>query len=76
MAKNKGKRRGTRHQGPVIRRDDQVEATTTDQRLLQSRGDTDWVHSDPWRVMRIQSEFIQGRLERLQDLIVTAARAP
>ena len=60
MAKNKGKRRGTRHQGPVIRRDDQVEATTTDQRLLQSRGDTDWVHSDPWRVMRIQSEFVEG----------------
>ena len=54
------KRRGTRQQGPVIRRQDQVQQTTTDQRLLQSRGDTDWVHADPWRVMRIQSEFVEG----------------
>ena len=56
----KRNRRGTRQQGPVIRRHDQVQATTTDQRLLQSRGDTDWVHADPWRVMRIQAEFVDG----------------
>ena len=36
------------------------ERTTTDQRLLESRGPTDWVHTDPWRVLRIQSEFIEG----------------
>jgi uncharacterized protein (TIGR00730 family) len=35
-------------------------STTTDQRLLDSRGPTDWVHTDPWRVLRIQSEFIDG----------------
>jgi uncharacterized protein (TIGR00730 family) len=34
--------------------------STTDQRLLDSRGPTDWVHTDPWRVLRIQSEFIEG----------------
>ena len=34
--------------------------STTDQRLLDSRGDSDWVHTDPWRVMRIQAEFIEG----------------
>ena len=34
--------------------------TTTDQRLLSSRGPTDWVHTDPWRVLRIQSEFVEG----------------
>ena len=51
--------KGTR-QGPVIRRAGQVQATTTDQRLLQGRGDTDWVHADPWRVMRIQAEFVEG----------------
>jgi uncharacterized protein (TIGR00730 family) len=34
--------------------------STTDQRLLESRGGADWVHADPWRVMRIQSEFIEG----------------
>ena len=44
----------------MIRRHDQVLPTTTDQRLLEGRGDTDWVHSDPWRVLRIQSEFVEG----------------
>ena len=24
------------------------------------RGPTDWVHTDPWRVLRIQSEFVEG----------------
>lgn len=51
---------GRRTQGPVVRSRHQVQATTTDQRLLESRGDTDWVHSDPWRVLRIQSEFVEG----------------
>jgi hypothetical protein len=34
--------------------------TTTDQRLLDARGPSDWVHTDPWRVMRIQAEFVEG----------------
>ncbi|MBO0847012.1 MAG: TIGR00730 family Rossman fold protein [Nocardioides sp.] len=38
----------------------QVDTTTTDQRLLDSRGPSDWVHTDPWRVLRIQAEFIEG----------------
>jgi uncharacterized protein (TIGR00730 family) len=46
--------------GPMIQRRDQVEFTTTDQRLLDSRGPSDWVHADPWRVMRIQAEFVEG----------------
>ncbi|MFJ4700128.1 hypothetical protein GA0115251_135321 [Streptomyces sp. TverLS-915] len=46
--------------GPVVRRRDQVQPGTTDQRLLDSRGDTDWVHTDPWRVMRMQSELVDG----------------
>ena len=36
------------------------ERSTTDQRLLDSRGPSDWVHTDPWRVLRIQSEFVEG----------------
>jgi uncharacterized protein (TIGR00730 family) len=44
----------------VTLRGSQVEASTTDQRLLESRGTADWVHTDPWRVMRIQAEFIEG----------------
>jgi uncharacterized protein (TIGR00730 family) len=49
-----------RHTGPVIRRRGQVLSGTTDQRLLDSHGPTDWVHGDPWRVLRIQSEFVEG----------------
>ena len=47
--------------GPVMTRRGQVEeGSTTDQRLLDSRGPADWVHTDPWRVLRIQSEFVEG----------------
>lgn len=49
-----------RHTGPVVRRRGQVQSWTTDQRLLDSRGPSDWVHQDPWRVLRIQSEFVEG----------------
>lgn len=57
---------GTRNEGPgyqrgpVTLRGSQVPSTTTDQRLLESSHDSDWVHGDPWRVMRIQSEFVEG----------------
>jgi hypothetical protein len=37
-----------------------VQPSTTDQRLLDSRGPSDWVHTDPWRVLRIQAEFVEG----------------
>ncbi|WP_430331618.1 TIGR00730 family Rossman fold protein [Rhodococcus sp. ACT016] len=50
-----------KHRGPVmLRRDRKAEVTTADRRLLDQRGPTDWVHTDPWRVLRIQSEFIEG----------------
>ncbi len=53
-----------RHRGPVMLRggepDPKKIGTTTDQRLLDRRGPTDWVHTDPWRVLRIQSEFVAG----------------
>jgi uncharacterized protein (TIGR00730 family) len=50
-----------RMKGPVIERRGQVhDGSTTDQRLLDSRGPTDWVHTDPWRVLRIQAEFVEG----------------
>ena len=46
-----------KHRGPVVlRRGRRAEdTTTTDQRLLDSRGPSDWVHTDPWRVLRIQA---------------------
>ena len=49
-----------RQKGPVRLRRSQVPSSTTDQRLLDSRGSADWVHTDPWRVLRIQSEFVEG----------------
>ncbi|GAA3173600.1 TIGR00730 family Rossman fold protein [Blastococcus jejuensis] len=56
--------RPTRHRGPVMLRggepDPRLQGSTTDQRLLDRRGPTDWVHTDPWRVLRIQSEFVEG----------------
>jgi uncharacterized protein (TIGR00730 family) len=52
--------RNTHQKGPVRLKRDQMPDSTTDQRLLDSRGPTDWVHTDPWRVLRIQSEFVEG----------------
>jgi uncharacterized protein (TIGR00730 family) len=53
--------RGTGYRkGPVLLRGTQIPDQTTDQRLLAGPNDTDWLHNDPWRVMRIQSEFVEG----------------
>ncbi|WP_433327697.1 TIGR00730 family Rossman fold protein [Spirillospora sp. CA-294931] len=49
-----------RRQGPAMLRGRSVPQTTTDQRLLDDRGPSDWVHADPWRVLRIQAEFVEG----------------
>src|SRR3954469_15887876 len=49
-----------RRRGPITFRRNQIQASTTDQRLLDRRGPSDWVHTDPWRVLRIQSEFVEG----------------
>ena len=49
-----------RTNGPVLLRRGQISGTTTDQRLLDSRDAGDWVHTDPWRVLRIQAEFVEG----------------
>ncbi|WP_124053990.1 LOG family protein [Arcanobacterium ihumii] len=48
------------HKGPIVLRGDQIPEQTTDARLLAPKQDTDFVHSDPWRIMRIQSEFVEG----------------
>jgi uncharacterized protein (TIGR00730 family) len=48
------------HKGPVTLRREQVETETTDARLLDSHGPSDWLHTDPWRVLRIQAEFVEG----------------
>jgi uncharacterized protein (TIGR00730 family) len=63
MPSGRGKparRQAERQRGPVTLRRAQVTSSTTDQRLLDTRGPSDWVHTDPWRVLRIQSEFVEG----------------
>jgi uncharacterized protein (TIGR00730 family) len=50
----------SKYKGPVTLRRAQVDGSTTDRRLLDSRGPSDWVHTDPWRVLRIQAEFVEG----------------
>ncbi|MFF4774012.1 TIGR00730 family Rossman fold protein [Microtetraspora fusca] len=52
--------RRERRQGPSVLRGSMVPESTHDQRLLDRRGPTDWLHMDPWRVLRIQSEFVEG----------------
>ena len=47
--------------GPVLMRTESDEQTSTyDQRLLELGADHDWQHADPWRILRIQSEFVSG----------------
>jgi uncharacterized protein (TIGR00730 family) len=53
-------RRRLLRQGPATLRGKHIPKTTTDQRLLDWRGPSDWVHTDPWRVLRIQAEFVEG----------------
>ncbi|MDR1264831.1 MAG: TIGR00730 family Rossman fold protein [Propionibacteriaceae bacterium] len=50
----------TRAQGAVIRRTTEADLATFDEQLLSRPPDPDWLQEDPWRVMRIQSEFVLG----------------
>src|SRR5579862_6922648 len=60
MGVNPESKRRVRRQGPAMLRGRAIPKTTTDQRLLDRRGPSDWVHTDPWRVLRIQAEFVEG----------------
>lgn len=61
-------------------RGDLVSESTHDQRLLDRRGPADWLHMDPWRVMRIQAEFVEGfgQLAELPQAVTVfgSARTP
>jgi hypothetical protein len=51
---------GIRHKGPLELRRSQAKVTMSDQTLLDTKGPGQFVHTDPWRVLRIQSEFVEG----------------
>lgn len=55
----------THLRGPVIMRGRELPSAMADQRLLQSRTE------DPWRVMRIQAEFVEGfsALQRITNAV-------
>ena len=46
--------------GPLLLRTEGDQTSTYDQRLLESGADHEWQHADPWRVLRIQGEFVSG----------------
>lgn len=48
------------HRGPVLLRGKNVPTKTTTGRLLEDQEAPHWLHEDPWRVLRIQSEFVEG----------------
>ena len=50
----------TYRSGPVLLRGSMIPKETSEQRLLANEGGQNWLHNDPWRVMRIQSEFVEG----------------
>jgi len=60
MNSGASRRLPTYHKGPVTLRGRMVPKTTTDQRLLDQHDTAAWLHQDPWRVMRIQAEFVEG----------------
>ncbi|ALV42776.1 DNA-binding protein [Pseudarthrobacter sulfonivorans] len=49
-----------RRKGPLELRRKQAAVEMSDQHLLDTKGAGQFVHSDPWRVLRIQSEFVEG----------------
>ncbi|XAS66294.1 TIGR00730 family Rossman fold protein [Micrococcaceae bacterium Sec5.7] len=49
-----------RHKGPLELRRKQAAVEMSDQRLLDTKGTGQFIHTDPWRVLRIQSEFVEG----------------
>lgn len=50
----------TYHRGPVILRGDMIPEDNSTANLLKPDQSTDWLHMDPWRVLRIQAEFVDG----------------
>lgn len=49
-----------RRKGPIELRRDQAQGSTSDARLLDTRAGGEFTSTDPWRVLRIQSEFVEG----------------
>ncbi|MDO5677451.1 MAG: TIGR00730 family Rossman fold protein [Propionibacteriaceae bacterium] len=53
-------RPGKRRQGPIVLRGAETAQPMADRQLLEHKDEKDWNQRDPWRVLRIQSEFVDG----------------
>ncbi|HEY0253729.1 MAG TPA: hypothetical protein VGC41_19495, partial [Kofleriaceae bacterium] len=66
----KGAQKGKRAVGAVVKVDDAIrdpDVVTEDQKLLDNNTEADFRRSDSWRVLRIQSELIEG-IDALADV--------
>ncbi len=50
----------TYHRGSEIMRGHMIPSQTTTASFLAPEGSADWTDMDPWRVLRIQAEFVDG----------------
>ena len=48
------------HRGPVLFRGRMIPTDNTYANLIAPDSSTGWLHEDPWRVLRIQAEFVDG----------------
>ncbi len=48
------------YRGPVMTRGRMIPTDNTYANLLAPESSTEWLHMDPWRVLRIQAEFVDG----------------
>lgn len=46
--------------GPLRFSNKMLPTKTSDEKFLERDSGPDWIHTDPWRIMRIQSEFVEG----------------
>src|SRR5690625_3680986 len=46
--------------GPLRFSNKMLPEKTSDEKFLERDPGPDWMHADPWRIMRIQSEFVEG----------------
>lgn len=51
---------GPYRRGPILLRGTQVPTSSSSAEFLDTRVPADWLDLDPWRVLRIQSDFVEG----------------
>ncbi|MBN2177725.1 MAG: TIGR00730 family Rossman fold protein [Demequinaceae bacterium] len=51
---------GGYRRGPILLRGNQVPTASSSAEFLETERSTDWLDLDPWRVLRIQSDFVEG----------------